>query len=279
MKKIEFTKMHSLGNDFIVLDCTKKNLQVSKKFIKNLASRNYGVGCDQVLLIKRLKNNSFDYEIYNQDGSKSGQCINGAKCVVKYIAEKYHLANKAISLITKTIEMKALSSRDSKGIKISFPYKEISELETVKKTGFTKNKKSITVNDKSYSFELAYVGNPHCIIFAKNIAKININAIAEAINKKQIFSNGINLTLAQVDSKSKIQIRTFERGTGETLSCGSASVSTALVSFKLGKTFSRMNIYSLGGYNTVMINSQNIDLIGSANKVFEGIYIVNENRR
>ena len=129
--------MHSLGNDFIVLDCTKKNLQVSKKFIKNLASRNYGVGCDQVLLIKRLKNNSFDYEIYNQDGSKSGQCINGAKCVVKYIAEKYHLANKAISLITKTIEMKALSSRDSKGIKISFPYKEISELETVKKTGFT----------------------------------------------------------------------------------------------------------------------------------------------
>ena len=175
--------------------------------------------------------------------------------------------------------MKAISSRDSKGIKISFPYQEISDLETVKKTGFTKNKKSITVNDKSYSFELAYVGNPHCIIFAKNIAKININAIAETINKKQIFSNGINLTLALVDSKSKIQIRTFERGTGETLSCGSAAISTALVSSKLGKTFSRMNIYSLGGYNTVMINPQNIDLIGSANKVFEGIYIVNENRR
>jgi len=107
MNKINFTKMQSLGNDFVIIDQLKSSFVLSKKQIKKICNRNYGIGCDQLLIIEKSnkKNIAFKYKIYNKDGSESGQCGNGAKCVARYYFDKYCKNKKEINIETKTSKM------------------------------------------------------------------------------------------------------------------------------------------------------------------------------
>ena len=278
MKKINFTKMQSLGNDFVIIDQIKSTLKINKNYIKKIASRNYGIGCDQVLILEKSnkKNIQFKYKIYNQDGSESGQCGNGAKCVAKYYFDKYGKSKKEINIetISNKMSLKIIKNNFYE-VDMGVPsFKYIDSKINLKK--FPKNNIFI-FNKKKYSFSWLSIGNPHVIFLIKNIDKIDFLQFSNKFNLKNYFSDGVNISIIEKLKDNTYKARIFERGVGETLSCGSAACAITVFAMQKSKNFNKHYIYMHGGKAEVKwngINRKSIFLLGTAEYVYEGQYII-----
>jgi len=275
MKTINFTKMQSLGNDFVIFDQLKNSYKFTKNQIKKISDRNFGIGCDQVLVIKksRKKEISFEYKIYNKDGSESGQCGNGAKCVAKYYFDKY-LKNKGqkkeIKIETSTREM-SLRQLKNKSIEVDMgsPKFISKELSASKNHNFS-------YKGKNYTFFSIYIGNPHAIFFLNNIKKIDLQSFAETFSNRKFFKNGVNISIVENINKNNWLARVFERGSGETLACGSAAcaIAASLNSYKKD-TLSNNYVHMQGGKAHVRWKNNTTEsmyLIGTAEYIYSGQY-------
>jgi diaminopimelate epimerase len=272
MKTLDFIKMHSLGNDFVIFDQLKKSFKFSKSQIKKISDRNFGIGCDQILILKKSnkKDISFEYKIYNKDGSESGQCGNGAKCVAKYYFDHYGNNKKEIKIETKTRTM-FLRRGKNKNIEVDMGLLKFNSSE------FTKGKyANFSYNRKKYSFNEVFIGNPHAVFFIKNIKYIDLEDFANKFNKKGIFKKGVNISIVENMSKNNWRARIYERGSGETMACGSAACAIA-VSLKFHKkAVSSSNYVHMQGGKAYVKWSKNasdsVHLIGSAEYVYFGQY-------
>ena len=278
MKKINFTKMQSLGNDFVIIDQIKSTLKINKNYIKKIASRNYGIGCDQVLVLEKSnkKNIQFKYKIYNQDGSESGQCGNGAKCVAKYYFDKYGKSKKEINIetISNKMSLKIIKNNFYE-VDMGVPsFKYIDSKINLKK--FPKNN-IFVFNKKKYSFSWLSIGNPHAIFLIKNINKIDFLQFSNKFNLKNYFSDGVNISIIEKLKDNTYKARIFERGVGETLSCGSAACAITVFAMQKSKNFNKHYIYMHGGKAEVKwngINKKSVFLLGTGEYVYEGQYII-----
>ena len=273
MKKVNFTKMQSLGNDFIIIDnLVSPYNNFSKKEIKKICDRNYGVGCDQLLILKKSKKRhiSFTYKIFNKDGTESGQCGNGAKCVAKYYFDKYGRNKKQINVETMTKEIKLSNSSKNKYI-IDMGIPNFSPKE------FLSRNKYFNYMNKKYLFDVVEIGNPHAIFFLKNIDKINIEDFSMKFSKKKFFKKGTNLSIVEKLSEGNWKAKVYERGSGETMSCGSAACAIATSAKSYNKHFKKSNyVHMQGGKALVKWNGGNGDsafLIGEAEYIFNGTFI------
>ena len=271
MKNIYFTKMQSLGNDFVVIDQLKNPIKFNKNDIKKISNRNYGIGCDQVLVLEKSekKEIAFKYKIYNKDGTESGQCGNGAKCIGKYYFDKYGKTIKEIKIETINRRM-SLSILKNNLIQVDMgqPLFNFEE--------YKSSKDFFNYKGKKYFFTAVSIGNPHAVFFIKDINKINLVDFANNFNKKIFFIGDVNISIVEEIKKNNWLARIHERGSGETMACGSAACAISLSVIKNRNNPSKNNyVHMQGGKAQVKWSGkimEHVYLIGSSEYVFEGSY-------
>jgi diaminopimelate epimerase len=256
---IKFSKMHALGNDFMVIDGVNQVIQLSPVIIQALSDRHRGVGFDQLLLIQSSHVADFSYTIFNADGTESGQCGNGARCVARFIHEKKLSAKKKLTLETKTTHI-VVELHDDKYQKIT------AELGVP----------SIVPEEELLQFHTFHsidVGNPHAIMKVDDITQIPVNDIGLFFNRSTRFSEGVNVEWMQMDTPQKLALRVYERGTGETQACGSGACAAMVCARKFYGADSTMEVALPGGVLSIKWEGEGhpVCVTGNAVHVFDGV--------
>ena len=271
--QLKFTKMHALGNDFVLLDFYEKSIEITSSQIRKLASRNTGVGCDQVLLIEQSQEPSADfrYRIFNADGNEVEQCGNGARCFAKYVFDHKSINKKNMVLETNSGLMHVeLNDDDSIGVNMGLPRFEPDLIPFVAE----EERDSYSVDILGTPTELAVLsmGNPHAVIIVDNVNTAPVEEFGNALQKHPLFPNKVNLSFMQLLSYSQIQLRVYERGAGETYACGSGACAAVVVGNAQGKLENEVTVTQKGGDLMVIWEGGDnpVFLKGSATYIYEG---------
>ncbi len=235
MHKIKFSKMQSLGNDFIIIyetDAVSDIFNFKNSEIRRLADRKKGIGADQILLVKKLDSSKekFQYKIFNADGGEVEQCGNGARCVKKFLFDKGFWADNNLILVAKENEF-SVHSENNKDFIVSLkvhgtqPGDVGLESTTSKKIGKGKHPsyEIRLTEDLSINLYLVSMGNPHGVCWEAIDGNLRLSHIFEMINATKAFQNDVNIEFCKKESKKALSLRVFERGVGETEACGSGA--------------------------------------------------------
>ncbi|QCI18533.1 diaminopimelate epimerase [Buchnera aphidicola (Aphis nasturtii)] len=276
-KKINFSKMHGLGNDFMVIESITQDFVLSSSQIKQLSNRHTGIGFDQLLLIEKSNSVEFDfyYRIFNSNGNEVEQCGNGARCVGLFLILKGLTNKKKINLNT-----------NKKNIIINFISEDIIEvnmnepiftLNSIVNSEKFKNHNFLTkILDNNLLCSLVSIGNPHCIIQVESIKHAPVKTIGRIIEKQSIFPEGINVGFMQILNKNYIKLRVYERNEGETQSCGSGACAAVAVGIIQNILSNNVQVELLGGILSIKWKGfrNSLYMTGPAKYIYEGcIYI------
>ena len=266
--KIPFVKMHGNGNDFVIIDNTKAKLSNRKKLILNISNRKTGVGCDQVIFMENSSRYDILMKIYNADGSEAEMCGNAARC----IASLYLAGNRKKEVKIETISS-LLLGKVEKNNEISI-HQELPKqsLSKIIKKGYSNIIDLKEIHPLLSKGFIINMGNPHVVFFTSNLKKINLKEVGNKIEKYEAFINGINVEIVQLLSKTKIKIKFWERGAGETLSCGSGILAAFYACYKEKKCSSNVNIILPLGSANAKIEGSKLSLTGKAVVSFLGEY-------
>lgn len=271
---IEFTKMHGLGNDFMVINLISQNLHLKTQMVKKWGDRNFGVGFDQLLVVEPPKNPSSDfcYRIFNQDGSEVENCGNGARCFAKYVRDKKLTIKNKILVDTKAGVLE-LNIDDENLIEVKMPPVEF-ELNKIPFTGATKiatTYKVATSQGDIFGGALS-LGNPHFITLVEDAAKAPVAFLGAELEAHKFFPQRVNVGFLEIVNKNFGKLRVFERGVGETLACGTGACAAGVYGILLGKFNPEMKIQLAGGVLQISWDQEKnlLSLKGGAENVFEG---------
>jgi len=277
--KIKFTKMHGLGNDFIVLDCRKNKIANMKSVIKKLSHRKFGIGFDQALILKNSKKADFIMEIYNYDGGKVEMCGNGIRCFAKYIWDRNISKKKVLEI--ETLAGIIRPEKVGKLVKVNMG-PAITDAKKIPTKGTdTVVNYSLKALDKTFKITAVSMGNPHAVIFVKDVDKFPVEKYGPVLENHKFFPKRTNVEFVQVLSKSKLKMRVWERGTGETLACGTGACGTQVAAHILGHTGRTADVRVAGGGDLKIALDKDSDgtihtvwMTGAATEVFEGEVII-----
>jgi len=267
---IKAYKMDGLGNDFVIIDQRIKNIEFSKEQIMKICDRNF-IGCDQLIIIKKNRKLDAGLEFYNSDGSITGACGNGTRCVAYLLSKENN--NKEITVWTPSAILKSNILKDNiVETKIGIPKIEWNEI-PLNENKNTKNLgiKIVDENNQEHIGGTAInVGNPHVIFFVKNIDNFNINKIGPTVENDKLFPEKCNVTIAQVINENLIKVKVWERGAGFTKACGTAACATAVAGNINGFTKSRTDIeFELGKLSIFIDEQKNIHMRGPVSEIKE----------
>jgi len=271
---IKFTKMHGLGNDFVVIDAINQNISLTSGQIKFIADRNFGIGCDQLLLVEKPVNTNadFKYRIFNADGSEVAQCGNGARCFARFVRDKKLSTKDKITVDTDSGQLILTFDNDdlitvNMGVPRHLP-KEI-PLATEQQALSYK----LSVNHTEIVFGAVSMGNPHAVITVKNINTEPVAKIGEALESHAFFPERANIGFMQIINRQHIKLRVYERGAAETLACGSGACAAVVIGIEQ-KQLDQENITVELPGGQLEINwagpGQAVFMKGPAKSVFEG---------
>jgi diaminopimelate epimerase len=263
-------KMDGLGNDFVIIDQRNKTIELSKKEIIKICDRNF-IGCDQLIVIKENKNLDASLEFFNSDGSISGACGNGTRCVAYLLSKENN--KKEINVWTSSATLKSTILNNNLvetqiGVpKIKWDEIPISENKNTKNLGI----KILDENKNEHVGGTAInVGNPHVVFFVENINNFNIKEIGPEIENNRLFPEKCNVTLAKVINKNLIKVKVWERGAGLTKACGTAACAAAVAGNINGFTKEKIDIeFELGKLSIFIDTKNNIHMKGSVSEVTE----------
>ena len=271
--QVQFSKMHGLGNDFVVIDNVTQNVFFTKDKIKQLADRNFGIGFDQMLLVEPPYDpeQDFHYRIFNADGCEVSQCGNGARCFARFVKMKGLTNRNKIVVSTKAGRLVLYHERDGQiTVNMGVPEFEPAKIPLV--ANKQENIYIIRAQEQTFFCGAVSMGNPHCVLLVDDVANTDVNGIGQLLSGHERFPEGVNVGFMQIISPQHIKLRVFERGAGETLACGSgacAAVAVGQMQNKLGKDVT----VDLPGGN-LKIRWQGPDNIlkmtGNAEHVFDG---------
>ncbi len=274
---VHFTKMHGLGNDFMVIDNVTQNIFFSKEKIEALADRNFGIGFDQLLLVEPPYDpeQDFHYRIFNADGSEVSQCGNGARCFARFVRNKGLVNRNRISVSTKSGRMILYLEKDGNvTVNMGKPIFEPDKIPF--KANKIENTYIINNGDQTYFCGAVSMGNPHCVIEVDDVDNIDIDSISTFIGSHERFPEGVNVGFMQIISKQEIKLRVFERGTGETLACGSGACAAVAIGIKQKKLTHDVKVTLPGG--SLKIRWQGDDAVlkmtGPAEQVYDGQILI-----
>lgn len=272
---MKFTKMHGLGNDYIYVDCTKNknNIDTPDELSKKISDRHFGIGSDGLILICDSDKCDFKMRMFNADGSEAEMCGNGIRCVGKYVYD-FGLTNKT----NITIETKA-------GVKRLGLHVENDKVNavTVDMGEPILDKNSIPVNpnsgkfvelkvlDRDFIFTPVSMGNPHAITFINNIDSFDVDKYGKIVESDSHFPNKTNVEFIEILDRNHIKMRVYERGTGETLACGTGACASVVASVLNNLTDRTVNVKLLGGSLNINYNEDgHVYMTGEATTVFNG---------
>jgi diaminopimelate epimerase len=275
MTTIKFTKMHGLGNDFMVIDAIRQQIDLSPEQIVALAKRDTGIGFDQCLLVETSKEKGIDffYRIFNADGQEVGQCGNGARCLARFVYH-YGLTNKKRIIVTTCTTKMQLQLNEDQSVTVNMGQPKLVPNAIPLEAKQQKPLYSIPLSDGSiWKVHALNVGNPHAISVVKNIADLAIDNLGKQISEHPVFPERCNAGFMQLLSPDQICLRVYERGCGETQACGSGAVAAAAIGRLYHQLGPKIHISLLGGELVVDwpdVNSA-IYLSGPATFVYEGM--------
>ena len=263
-------KMDGLGNDFVIIDQRNKTIELSKKEIIKICDRSF-IGCDQLIVVKENKNLDASLEFFNSDGSISGACGNGTRCVAYLLSKENN--KKEINVWTSSATLKSIILNNNLvetqiGVpKIKWDEIPISENKNTKNLGI----KILDENKNEHIGGTAInVGNPHVVFFVENINSFNIKEIGPAIENNRLFPEKCNVTLAKVINKNLIKVKVWERGAGLTKACGTAACAAAVAGNINGFTKEKTDIeFELGKLSIFIDAKNNIHMKGPVSEVRE----------
>lgn len=272
---MKFTKMNGLGNDFIVLENLENNVYDYDILARKLCDRHFGIGADGLLIVEPSGIADIKMRIINSDGSEAEMCGNGARCFAKYVYENGIVKKDKMSVETLSgIIMPELIFKDDVVEKVKVHMgspifrPDMIPVKTDKKSFI---EEAIKIDGRSYIVTSLLVGVPHTIIFVNSIDENMILNVGPLIEKLQIFPRGTNVDFVKVENDSNITVRTWERGAGLTLACGTGACSSAVASALTGRT--KRNVYvhfKKGDLYIEWLLDNNIYLTGIAEEVFTG---------
>jgi diaminopimelate epimerase len=268
---IKFTKMQGAGNDFIVIDGITQRIQLSAAQIKNLAHRQFGIGFDQLLLVESSNIADFKYRIFNADGSEVAQCGNGARCFVRFVVDQ-HLTNKseikvetASGIITPKLESNGLVT-----VNMGAPRFEPKQIPFT--ADMQANTYMLDVEGKQLEISAISMGNPHAVQVVDNIETAPVQSLGSVIEMHPRFPERVNVGFMQMIDSHHIKLRVFERGSGETLACGTGACAAAVAGIQLGLLRSPVRVSARGGelHITWQGGTSSVFMTGPAVTVFKG---------
>ncbi len=265
-----FIKMHGIGNDIILFDCLKHSIANPTHMARKLCNRHTGIGADQLVLLSKSRKCDFGVRFFNPDGSEAEMCGNGIRCVARYIKDAKLSAKKEICLETsagpRTVKHKGKLIEVDMGEPI-MKGKEI----PVNLSGRVVNRPLKTEN-KEFRITCLSMGNPHCITFHENLDELAVDKYGPLLETYSTFPKKANISFVNVMSKKEIHMRVWERGTGETLGCGTAACASAVASVLNGFTDRKVTIVLPGGKLEVEWSTKDnhVYMRGPAEPVFKG---------
>ena len=277
---VRFSKMHSLGNDFIILDGISQFIPVNRKIFRQLAHRRFGIGCDQLLMIEPPQDPAFDflYRIFNADGKEVEQCGNGARCVGRYLKDSGLLYRSEVSLQTMTRPVHVfLDQHPLITVDMGAPNLEPPQIPIVANRSYP-HRYQIDLFHEKKSLHALSLGNPHAVFFVGDPKTVAVEKIGRALQRHPAFPQGVNVGFCHVLARNHIQLRVFERGCGETYACGSgacAAVVSGILNQELSET---VRVDLPGGRLTVQWKGlgHSVFLSGPTQTVYNGEFLISK---
>lgn len=270
---INFIKMHALSNDFVIINNDQLKINFNIDLIKKIADRHQGIGCDQILIIESIvdKVATFSYKIFNADGSEVEQCINGARCIIKYINDNQLSRHKEIMLKTThgTIIGKIIQNQTQNTYQVALTAVKFMPQDLGLNLTYNSDNQYCL---EQINFSICQLGNPHLICAIDPKIKDNdalLTKIAKSLQSHGQNSLNINFYYLQ---QQNIYLRTYERGVGFTHACGSGAAATAIVTINSNLISSPCQVIMPGGNLEIAWDQQIVRITGTANAVFSGIY-------
>jgi diaminopimelate epimerase len=271
--QLQFSKMHGLGNDFMMVDGVTQNVFLSPEKIRQLADRNFGIGFDQLLLVEPPYDpeQDFHYRIFNADGSEVEQCGNGARCFASFVKMKGLTNRNKIAVSTKVGNIILYIERDGQvTVNMGKPVFEPSRIPLIA----NKEEKTylMRIEEKTLFFGAVSMGNPHCVLEIEDIDTADVHTLGPIITKHERFPEGVNVGFMQIVSRNKIKLRVFERGVGETLACGTGACAAVAIGQIQGKLDRDVSVTLPGGTMSIRWNGLGnvLKMTGPTQHVFDG---------
>jgi diaminopimelate epimerase len=280
MRWLEFTKMHGAGNDFVVLDALAHELPPIEPLAERLADRHTGVGCDQILVIRPSEAADFRMDIYDADGSRVEMCGNGIRAVLKYLRDRGHTAADEVSVETLGgVVRPRWMGDDSVRVDMGRPVLAPAKIPTTLGEGDGPVLDApLEVDGERVPVSCVSMGNPHAVLYVDDPETAPVTTLGPRIETHAAFPNRTNVEFVTVESRGRIRQRTWERGTGETLACGSGACAVAVASMLRGVADRDVTVVLRGG--TLRIEWADDDapvfMTGPAAEVYTGRFPLEE---
>ena len=275
---MKFTKMHGLGNDFILVDAINKEIKEDFRVLsKKMCDRHFGIGADGLILVLPSETDDIRMRIFNPDGSEPEMCGNGLRCFAKFVYEEGLISKKIMTVETLAgtiVPELILENNKVVNIKVDMgkPVLERQMIPMIGENGQVVEEK-IKVQDKEFEVTAVSMGNPHCIIFVQDIKEIDINKWGPLIEENKLFPSKTNVEFVQVIDSGNVIMRVWERGAGITNACGTGACATIVAGKLANKTSSKAQVRLLGGNLDIeWLENGHVMMTGPATKVFEGVY-------
>lgn len=274
---MKFTKMQGCGNDYVYVDCTNGLIDEPDKVAIKVSDRHFGIGSDGLILIASSDEADYEMIMYNADGSRGEMCGNGIRCVGKFVYDKSLTTKKHITVNTlggiKTLD---LNVSDGKVMSVSVDMGH-AVLEADKIPVISDKdrmlQETITVGALDYVVDCISMGNPHCVVrLDEDVDNLKLDEIGPLFEHHKLFPKRINTEFINVLDNNRIKMRVWERGSGETLACGTGACAAAISCIINGLCDSTVDVELKGGYLTINYdrNSDKVTMTGPATTVFEG---------
>ena len=273
---MKFTKMQGCGNDYVYVNGFTEEIKDKPAFVRAVSDRHFGVGGDGAIFINPSDVADFEMEMYNADGSRSEMCGNGIRCVAKFVYDKGMTDQQQISIVSAgQIKYLDLDVKDGKvaNVKVNMGApilraKDVPVISTMEESV----DEPIVVQDKEYRMTCVSMGNPHAIVFMDDVANLEIEKIGPYFENHEVFPNRTNTEFVEVVDRSHVNMRVWERGTGETLACGTGCCATVVACVLNGLTDTTVTVKVLGGEILIEWDREAnlVYMTGPATTVFEG---------
>ena len=270
---IQFSKMHGLGNDFMVVDGITQKIFFSPEMIRRLADRHFGIGFDQLLLVEPPYDpeQDFHYRIFNADGSEVQQCGNGARCFARFVRLK-GLTNKdriAVSTMSGRI---VLQLEQDNQVTVNMGVPEFDPAKVPFRAQKAEKTYLLRVAEQTVMCGVVSMGNPHCVLEVEDVKTAPVETLGAELESFDRFPERVNVGFMQLVSANEIRLRVFERGAGETMACGTGACAAAVVGIAQGKLRDRVKVHLPGGTLQIAWKGPGnpVFMTGPAEHVFDG---------
>ncbi len=269
---MNFTKMHSMGNDFVMLNGVTENIRITPDIARFLADRHFGIGCDQIIVAEKSQTgNRFRMRIFNRDGSEPGQCGNGARCFARYLRDQGLTGDAVIHVETRTTGI-TLEIQDDGTVtaQLERPVFAPGQIPLLMPEAALRYR--VNTAKGEIEFGALSIGNPHCVIAVDSADFTDVAGLGSLMETHPVFPERVNVGFSQTIAPDRIRLRVYERGAGETLGCGSGASAAVVAGIRNGQLQSDVTVTLPGGSVQVSWEGEGapVFLRGPVHEVFDG---------